>query len=178
MNKQRKAVLFLVRFFAVYFLLFSVYSWYLQSNQKKEPFYQCASITTFVAKQAVGLMNVLEANAYYQQHEKELSVKIIYKNRYVARVIEGCNSLSVIILFLSFIVAFRGSILNTTLFGIIGSTIIYGINICRIALLTFLLDRFPNQESFLHNLIFPAIIYGVTFLLWVLWAQKFSSLKK
>ena len=83
-----------------------------------------------------------------------------------------------LILFLAFIVAFKGSLKNTILFVIFGSLIIYFFNVIRIALLTVLLQEFPNQQMFLHNLVFPAIIYGITFLLWVVWVQKFSDYKK
>jgi exosortase family protein XrtF len=50
------------------------------------------------------------------QHEDEMSMKVILNGRYVARVIEGCNSVSIIILFLAFIVAFKGSLKKTLLF--------------------------------------------------------------
>ena len=42
-------------------------------------------------------------------------MKLIINNKYLARVIEGCNSISIIILFVSFIVAFSGP-LKTTFF--------------------------------------------------------------
>jgi len=92
----------------------------------------------------------------------------------VARVIEGCNSISIIILF----IAFSGPKRATIIYAIVGSFIIYLINILRIAFLTMMLYNYPNQQMVLHNLVFPAIIYGTTFLLWVIWVQKFSHLKK
>jgi exosortase family protein XrtF len=112
------------------------------------------------------------------QHEAEMSVKLLVTNLYVARVIEGCNSISIIILFIAFIVAFSGPKKATFLYVITGSVIIYFINIARIAFLTMMLYHYPNQQMVLHNLIFPAIIYGTVFLLWVVWVQKFSHYKK
>ena len=178
MKKQRKVVLFLTKFFATYFLLFLVYSLYLQKSQQKEGAFQCSGITTLVADQTIDVLELFGYDAYAIQHDKELSVKIIFKNVYTARVIEGCNSVSIIILFLAFIVAFKGSIKNTIFFGIIGSICIYFINVGRIALLTILLYQYPYEQIILHNLVFPAIIYGATFLLWVLWVHKFSDYKK
>ena len=69
------------------------------------------------------------------QHEDEMSMKVILNGKYIARVIEGCNSVSIIILFLAFIVAFKGSLKNTIIFGVVGAMIIYIVNILRIAFL-------------------------------------------
>lgn len=107
-----------------------------------------------------------------------MSVKVLLNGHYTARVIEGCNSISILILFLAFVIAFPGSIKATILFGIVGSFIIYGVNILRIAFLTVMLYKYQDHQTLLHNLVFPAIIYGITFLLWVLWVHKFSNYKK
>jgi fibronectin type 3 domain-containing protein len=35
--------------------------------------------------------------------------------------------------------------------------------------------HFPNQQSVLHEVIFPLTLYGVVFILWLFWIQKFSK---
>ena len=178
MNKYKNITLFLVKFFGAYFLLFALYAYYLSNKQQKATIFQCAPLTTQVADQTVGVLNFLGYNATSLQHDKEMSVKLLINDSYVARVIEGCNSISIIILFIAFIVAFTGSKLATILYALIGSLIIYVINILRIAFLTMMLYKYPDQQEFLHNIVFPAIIYGTTFLLWVIWVHKFSNYKK
>lgn len=178
MKRQRGIVLFLVKFFATYFFLFVAYSLYLQKTQKKGDLFACAPITTLVAEQTEEVLTLFGFNAAHIQHSEEMSVKLILNGQYTARVIEGCNSISIIILFLSFIVAFAGTFKATLIFGIVGSAFIYGINILRIAFLTVMLSKYPHQQELLHNLVFPAIIYGATFLLWVIWVQRFSKFKK
>ena len=178
MKRQRNIVLFLVKFFATYFLLFVLYSVYLQNTQEKGDVFACSPITTMVADQTEGVLTFFGYDAASMQHEDEMSVKVLLNGHYTARVIEGCNSFSIIILFLSFIIAFSGSLKATIIFGLIGSAIIYVINILRIAFLTVMLYKYPDQQELLHNLIFPAIIYGTTFLLWVIWVQKFSKYKR
>ncbi|MEE9406857.1 MAG: exosortase family protein XrtF [Polaribacter sp.] len=178
MKKHKNIVIFLIRFFATYFILFAIYATYLQNSQQKDGFFQTASITTKVAEQTVSLLEFAGYYADYIQHEEELSVKLLIENQYTARVIEGCNSISVIILFISFIVAFAGSIKATIIFAFLGSIFIYIINVFRIAFLTVMIYKHPNQQEFLHNLVFPALIYGTVFLLWVLWVNKFSKYKK
>jgi exosortase family protein XrtF len=178
MKRQRNIVLFLVKFFATYFILFVVYSIYLQNTQQHGDVFSCSPLTTAVAEQTEAVLTFFGYDVAHMQHENEMSVKLLLNGQYVARVIEGCNSFSVIILFLSFIIAFSGNVKATVLYGLIGSLLIYGMNILRIAFLTVMLYEFPNQEKVLHNLVFPVIIYGFTFLLWVIWVQKFSKYKK
>ena len=178
MKRQRNIVLFLVKFFATYFILFVIYSLYLQNTQERGDVFSCSPITTVVAEQTESVLTFLGYDAAHMQHEEEMSVKLLLNGHYTARVIEGCNSFSIIILFLSFIIAFPGRIKATIIYGLLGSLFIYGINILRIAFLTLMLYKYPDQQEFLHNLLFPAIIYGATFLLWVIWVQKFSNYKK
>ncbi|MGB0892685.1 MAG: exosortase family protein XrtF, partial [Flavobacteriaceae bacterium] len=130
------------------------------------------------ANQTESVLNFFGYNAISVQHKEEMSVKLLVDDVYTARVIEGCNSMSIIILFIAFIVAFAGTLKATVLFALFGSLLIYGINILRIAFLTVMLHKYPNQQEFLHNLVFPAIIYGTTFLLWVIWVNRFSNHKK
>ena len=178
MKKQRNIVLFLVKFFATYFILFVLYSFYLQRTQQKETVFSCSPITNTVASQTKSVLTLFGYDANFVQHDKEMSVKILLNGHYTARVIEGCNSISILILFISFVVAFPGTIKATILFSIVGSVIIYAVNILRIAFLTVMLFKYQDHQTLLHNLIFPAIIYGITFLLWVLWVHKFSSYRK
>lgn len=178
MKKHKNIVLFLLKFFATYFVLFAIYSTYLQRTQKKDDFFQCSPLTNTVAKQTVSVLNFFGYKASGVQHQEEMSVKLLVDNVYTARVIEGCNSMSIIILFIAFIVAFAGTIKATVLYALFGSLFIYIINILRIAFLTVMLHKYPGQQEFLHNLVFPAIIYGTTFLLWVIWVNKFSKYKK
>mgnify|MGYP006078806137 FL=1 len=178
MNKHKNVVIFLIRFFATYFILFAIYARYLQNSQQKGSEFKTASITTIVADQTAALLNFLDYNSGAYQHKKELSVKLLVKGTYTARVIEGCNSISIIILFIAFIIAFTGSIKATIIYSLAGSICIYFINIARIAFLAIMIYNHPYQQEFLHNLIFPAIIYGTVFLLWVLWVHRFSNYKK
>ena len=178
MNKYKNSAFFLLKFFGVYFLLFVLYSSYLKAAQSRTPNFNCAPITTAVANQTESLLRLFNYNVTAVQHDKEMSIKIIVDNVYIARVIEGCNSMSILILFISFIVAFSGPKMLTFVYAIIGSLVIYAINILRIAFLTAMLKAFPEQQLFLHNIVFPSIIYGTTFMLWVVWVRKYSYFKK
>ncbi|MFT4805433.1 MAG: exosortase family protein XrtF, partial [Psychroserpens sp.] len=64
--------------------------------------------TNLVAKQSESLINTLGYEAKVVAHPDEPSMKLLVNSKFVARVVEGCNSISVIILFVSFIIAFAG----------------------------------------------------------------------
>ncbi len=179
LKKNKPIILFLVKFFISYFLLLGIYSFYLNSSQvKKNSAFSCATITKDAAEQAAGIMRFFGYNSQVIQHDKELSMKVLINDTYVARVIEGCNSVSVIILFLAFIIAFQGSVKATVIFGFFGSLLIYLTNLIRIAILSVGLYKYPKQETLFHDLIFPAIVYGMVFILWVIWVNKFSNYSK
>ena len=69
-------------------------------------------MTHLVAKQSESLLNTFGYTAKVLPHPNEPSMKIVINNIYIARIIEGCNSISVIILFASFIVAFATKFKN------------------------------------------------------------------
>lgn len=92
----------------------------------------------------------------------------------LTRIVEGCNALSVMILFVAFIIAFSGKWVVTFLYMISGIFIIHFLNVIRIALLCVLIQKYPQNQEFLHSVVFPLFIYGVVFGLWVVWVNQFS----
>lgn len=176
-QKHKKVLLFLLKFFATYFMFFAIYSSYLKRTQNTDVF-KCSPITELVANQSKMVLEWLGYQVKKVQHSEELSVFIALDGNFVGKIVEGCNSISLIILFVAFIIAFSGSLKPTLLYLFFGSLCIYTINIIRIVFLCIMLYKFPLQEYLLHKLVFPAIIYGVIFLLWVLWVNKFSNHKK
>jgi len=120
---------------------------------------------------------MLGYDAEIEQHTDELSIKFMLNGNYVSRIIEGCNSVSIIILFLAFIIAFSGSFVKTLLFGLFGTVLIYVVNVLRIIALSVLYHQFPEYQTTLHDLLFPAVIYGLVFVLWITWVKFFSNMK-
>lgn len=107
----------------------------------------------------------------------DLSMKFIINNEYVARIVEGCNAISVMILFVAFIIAFHSNFKKTFLFGLTGAILIYALNIIRVALLCIGIHEYPEYASFLHDIVFPGFIYGLVFLLWMLWVRMNTKTK-
>ena len=105
-------------------------------------------------------------------------MKLIINNKFVARVVEGCNSISVIILFVSFLIAFAGKPKTTFFYALSGSVLVYTVNLIRIAVLSIGLYHYPWRRDILHTVIFPLIIYGLVFILWMVWVKRFSLIRK
>lgn len=136
------------------------------------------AITELVARNTVQLVTLFETDFYIKQISNTSYIMFYYNQQSVARMIEGCNAISVIILFASFVISFSGKWKTTFLFILGGSIFIYILNVIRIALLCLALYRFPEYQSLLHEIIFPLFIYGVVFFLWVVWVNKFSLYAK
>ncbi|HLF52216.1 exosortase family protein XrtF [Flavobacterium sp.] len=169
-------LLFLGKFALTYLVLTIIYQGYL--NQFDEKTFEVDGFTQLVAKQTEQTLLFFNGDANTELHPSQPNVKLFYNQKYVARIIEGCNALSVIILFVAFVVAFTGKLKHTLLYIIGGSLLIHVLNIARIALLAVALYHFPNQEPVLHGVVFPLFIYGIVFILWVIWVNKFSLYAK
>ena len=175
--KENIAVIrFVFTFAGVYILLVLLYAAYLEvfPSEKYYPDY----ITHLVAQQTEALVDFLGYNARILPHLEEPSMKLFVNNLLIARIIEGCNSISVILLFIAFILAFWTKWKPTLLYIFAGSVLIYVTNIIRIAILAIGIYEYPDYAEVLHGTVFPAIIYGMVFLLWLLWIFKFSKFKK
>lgn len=131
-----------------------------------------------VSNQTYNLMHFFNEDYQIIPNPSEASMKVIYNGKYVARIIEGCNAISVIILFAAFIFAFASNWTKTLLYIFIGSILVYVLNIIRIVLLIKAIYFYPEYQEFLHGTIFPLFIYGVVFILWIIWVTKFSKYAK
>lgn len=173
-QQYRPFILFLVKFFGVYGGLTVVYRWYLSDYNRMLTF-EVDGFTAFVGKQVQQLLQILGYRCEVHMHEYQASLKVILNGQYVSRVVEGCNALSIMILFTAFVIAFSGKWQRTLIFTTIGIVLIHLMNVMRIALLSVALLYYPGQESILHGVVFPMIIYGFVFGLWVLWVNYFSN---
>lgn len=135
---------------------------------------QIDSVTRMVGENTEQVLLLFTDGSSIEESTTQPYMKLFFNEKYVARIVEGCNAISVIILFISFVVAFSGRLQTTLLFIFGGSLLIYALNVLRIAALSALIFYFPKQESLLHEVLFPLYIYGVVFILWLIWARKFS----
>lgn len=171
--KKNKAVIrFLGIFFGTYIVLTLAYQFYL--NTAASEAYYPEPVTHIVALHSERLIQLFGYETKMIPNIGDPSMLLGLNGKYLVRIVEGCNAVSVIILFLSFILAFKKDWKSTLLFIFAGSVLIYAFNILRIALLTIGIYEIPEYKELMHGTLFPLFIYGFVFLLWIIWIKNYN----
>ncbi len=165
--------MFLGKFLLSYLVLIVLYQWYL--SQFDQQTFEVDGMTTLVAEQVKSVLSFFDYSISLRPYSKDASVLVSVDGRSVVRIIEGCNAISVMILFTAFIISFSRTFAKTLGFIILGIVLIHILNVLRIVLLIIGILKLPQYEHLLHGVVFPLIIYGFVFLLWVIWVNKFQS---
>lgn len=173
--KYQSVLWFLLIFIGSYVLLSLLYGYYLDYSEMNEN--GADTITRTVAFQSEQLLTDWGYDAQIGALSGYPGIQLYMNQEIVGQIVEGCNSVSIIILFVAFVLAFRQGWKKTVLFLFAGAILIYAINLVRIAILSIALHRFPEYQDFLHRVIFPGIIYGMVFILWVLWIRSIPRSK-
>ena len=58
-----------------------------------------------------------------------------------------------------------------------GLVIIFTVNLARIVLISLAIFQWASLTNILHDLVFPAIIYGTVLVLWLSWVMAIKSKK-
>ena len=167
-------LIFIGTFFAAYIVFTLIYKLYLNSFETNDT----DGITSFVGRNVEQLMQLFNCDIKIQKSLSHPWEEVWYNKRYIIRIIEGCNAVSIMILFAAFVIAFSGKFKTTVLFILFGILFIHILNVLRIAILAVSLFYFPESEHILHGVLFPLVIYGVVFILWIIWVNKFSKYAK
>ncbi|MES2837181.1 MAG: exosortase family protein XrtF [Bacteroidota bacterium] len=91
---------------------------------------------------------------------------------------DPCNGLTLFALFVGFIISFPGPIKHKLWYIPAGIILIHFLNILRIVALSIISFKAPELLSFNHTYTFTIIVYGIVFVLWMVWVNKFSKLEK
>ncbi len=172
-KKYKSVIQFVVLFLGTYLVLSALYAYYLKVsvNSGFPPDY----LTNLVARQTAALLNSFGYDASLEFSSLRKGMLVVIDNKYAVNIVEGCNAASVIILFVSFIISFAEKFKKTFLFLLAGAVLIYVVNILRIALLVIALNKYPEYQEVLHSVVFPAVIYGMVFILWIVWVRTLNA---
>lgn len=172
MLKDFKPVLgILLRFIIIYLVLLFAYQLYLNSGKDAG----LDSFSRIIANQVMYIQNGIGYPTQLYDDVKNEQIWFYVKDRYETRMVEGCNAVSVIILFVSFVFAFyKGA--KTFVFMGVGLILLYMMNLLRIVGLNIVMVDHKEYGKMFHDFIFPAVIYGTVVLLWLVWI-KFFALK-
>lgn len=172
-RKYKPVLFFILTFLGSYFIFSLFYNIYLDFSGSTR--YYPDFFTHLVAVQSRELIETLGYSAEIVPHRGEDSIMVFINDLLLARIVEGCNSISVIILFTSFVLSFFSNLKSTFSFILAGGVIIYAMNVIRIALLTIGIFEYPGYADFMHSILFPLVIYGTVFILWIFWVRFFSK---
>lgn len=172
MLKDFKPVLgILLRFIIIYLVLLFAYQFFLNTFQKEglDPF------SRMIAEQVSYFQNSIGFPTQLYNDVKNEQVYFYVRNEYPTRMVEGCNAVSVMILFVAFVFAFyKGK--KTFVFVILGLILLYIMNVLRIVGLNIVVLDYKEYSKMAHDYAFPAVIYGTVVVLWLIWI-KFFALK-
>ena len=172
MLKDFKPVLgILLRFIVIYLVLLFAYQFYLNSGKDSG----LDLFSRMIANQVSSLQNTIGYSTEIYDDVKNEQVWFYVKQNYATRMVEGCNAVSVIILFVSFVFAFYKGI-KTFVFVGAGLVILYIMNLLRIMGLNIVMTDHKEYGKIFHDFVFPAVIYGSVVILWLVWI-KFFALK-
>ncbi len=154
----------LIRFFTVYVLLFLLYQCTLSFSRPD-------IFTLWTGKQTAWLMKIFTPHVTFQI-VSPTETGIFLNDRWIVKIVEGCNGMSILILFWALIWAFPSSWKDKLFYSITGGILIWLANLFRIALLGWVYYKYPGFFDMAHRVLFPAIIYGTVIVLWMYWAHK------
>lgn len=151
---------FLFKVFCIYIVWYMVYElWLLPNGYIDEP------LSKNIASVSAGILSFL-------------GEEVFYYNRVVGivgtpggEIVDGCNGIAAIGLFLGFIFAYPGVWKPRFFFSIFGITIIYLVNVARIVFLSYIQLYWPEAFDFTHDYSTTTIFYIVIFILWMIWAN-------
>jgi exosortase family protein XrtF len=86
-------------------------------------------------------------------------------------IVNGCNGLSTIGLFLGFVLAYPGAWWRRVVYVPVGAAVIYATNVLRIVIMVLVQHYWPAAFAPLHGFGLTTIFYVVVFVLWMGWVH-------
>lgn len=170
MKEFKPAFLFLTIFLGLYLGLNIIYGVWVSSFGNTAD-----SATMLITTQTSHILNLFGERTHTIPKEGSPTVAIIKDNRMALSVFEGCNSINVMIVFVSFLFAFKGNWKKMVWFLPVGLVLIYAANLMRIVALYYVAEYWRQYFYYIHKYMFTAVIYLIVFMLWWWWIEKVSG---
>lgn len=166
LKEYKEAIFFLVKYVVIYVALNTAYAYYISHYAP-----EADPVTIVVTKHTVGLLSLFDRTVDHRVVPGSVNVPIIRKGNTVMMVYEGCNSVNVMIVFLAFIISFRGPFRLFIAYFALGLIIVYIVNLFRLMGLYGVALYFPGTFYFFHKFFFTGAIYMVVFVIWYFWVS-------
>lgn len=103
---------------------------------------------------------------------------IFINSKAVLSIADGCNALDLMVLYVCFLCCVPTTARRVLFFASVGAVSIFILNVIRCTALIWVGQHMAHLFNFAHKYLFTAIVYCFIFLLWVLYAKKYTSLAK
>ena len=158
---------FLLKFGSAY-LFGNLLYWIIIDNIKPDPFTQFAAY----------LLDVCFSSISTQLRHDASGFIVLLNKKAIVNLAEGCNGMAIWITLVSFCIAFGGK-LKSFIWYIPSSYAMLQIgNILRLWILVQIKTKNADYFPLFHEYIFPAILYGIAFLIMVFWVKYQNNLSK
>ena len=166
LEEYREAIIFLVKYVVLYVLLNTAYAYYVEYySPNADP------LTVVVTRHTEGLLSFFDPSVSSHVVSGSQNVPVTKDGRTVMSVYEGCNSVNVTIVFVAFIISFKGPGKLFIRYLLLGLLAVYGINLLRLMGLFGVSLYFPGGFYFFHKFFFTGVIYAMVFAIWYLWVR-------
>lgn len=171
MKEFKPILIFLLKFILSGVVLVVLYNFFLHhyhSQNLPDPY------SKFIANCTVSTLEIAGFETMQVDDKKNPWVWIGIDGKWASYINEGCNAVSVMIIFISFIIAFSTTWKQTSLYILMGLLVIQTMNILRVAWLNYIFIYHEDYKKIAHDYVFPAIIYGTIVILWIIWVKYFA----
>ncbi|WP_194767013.1 archaeosortase/exosortase family protein [Tamlana sp. I1] len=145
------------------------------------------ALTSHVGESSVSILNNMSPMSGFTANNKLYTAKtldgedvavfhtaISHNNRKILNIANVCNGLTLMALYIGFIVCIPEKFWRKIKYIILGIIIIDFINILRCVGLIYLREYFHAYFDFAHHYLFKAIVYASTFIIWTIFARKIN----
>jgi Transmembrane exosortase (Exosortase_EpsH). len=131
-------------------------------------------VVNLVCRQPLCLLNYVDSSSSKKIESRTL---LSYDRLHgpTINIIWGCTGVKQLYILLLVILFSRGIWWKRFIYFLLGSFVLLLFNVMRISIITLLIKSNPESFEILHDVLFKYLFYGLIFLLWILWEEKFSG---
>lgn len=166
MKSLPPALRFLLIFVVLYLVLNGLYGWWIES------WYPVADpATALVGRHVAACLGWWNYAVELTPVSQAPLISFMLDHKIIINLFEGCNSINVMIVFVSFVIAFSGPVRKMIPFIVGGLVIIYLLNLVRVGLLFWLAETESTWFYYFHKYLFTAFLYLFVVVGWWLWIK-------
>ncbi|CAN5372949.1 hypothetical protein BH09BAC3_BH09BAC3_12900 [soil metagenome] len=171
-KEYKGVVVFLAKFLGLYLILNLAYGFFIEYYEPDSD-----PATRLITSHVVWLLSFVDSSVSSNETPGVYYITVQHSLKTVIRVFEGCNSLNVMIVYVSFLFAFTGPLKLVLRYLLFGIAVIYVMNLARVIVLYGVALYYPKNLYFFHKYFFTGILYAVVFVLWYIWIRKITKLE-